>query len=310
MTFDSSATGHGAGGKANGLRANSALPVLLLADDNRIVCKIITKILASHAVRIHHVGRGDEALAALMSEDFALALIDAHLSVMDGLSVTKHYRFAAVGRKRVPILGLVGAGTADQIGACINAGMDGCLAKPIDPSQLVEIVKSFVSAWAAPELAPATLEPRVDADEAPQIITTLDKTAEDTPLEDKSMEDLPTVNLQVLRDLEQLGGRSFVEDVVSQFVTDAHRIFPELAASIKNADVESSRDLLHALRSCAANVGASSIFELCLAWREIDIDELVERGEACLSRLELAFDHACLSMRDYGRPAETGGPVN
>ena len=310
MTFDGGATGHGARSGEKRLRANSALPVLLLADDNRIVCKIITKILASHAVRIHHVGRGDEALAALMAEDFALALIDAHLSVMDGLSVTKHYRFAAVGRKRIPILGLVGAGTAEEIGACIDAGMDGCLAKPIDPTQLVEIVKSFVGVWAAPEFAPALPAPRADADKAPQIIAALDEAAEDTAAEDKSIGDLPTVNLQVLRDLEQLGGRSFVEDVVSQFVADAHRIFPELAASIKNADVESSRDLLHALRSCAANVGASGIFELCLAWREIDIQELVERGEACLSRLELAFDHACLSMRDYGPSAEIGGPVN
>jgi two-component system sensor histidine kinase RpfC len=264
------------------LHANSALPLVLLADDNRIVCKVIAKILEACALRIQRADRGDDALEALMAGDFALALINAHLPVMDGLSIVKHYRFAAVGRKRVPILGLVGARTAGQIGACIDAGMDGCLAKPIEPTQLLEVVKSFVGTRVASERPPVTASLQVEGQES----------------------ETPAINMRVLRDLEQLGGRRFVEDVVSQFVADANRILPELALSISRADVQSSRDLLHALRSCAANVGASGIFELCLSWREINLDELVERGEACLGRLEFAFEQARLSLGEF-EPVET-----
>lgn len=63
-----------------------------------------------------------------------------------------------------------------------------------------------------------------------------------------------------------------------------------------------SRDLLHALRSCAANVGATAIYEFCLAWREIDLEELVERGEICMTRLQEAFEEARQAMRDYEPP--------
>jgi two-component system, sensor histidine kinase RpfC len=273
------------GGRAEP-HANSALPMVLLADDNRIVCKVIAKILEVCSLRIQRADRGDDALEALMAGDFALALINAHLPVVDGLSIVKHYRFAAVGRKRVPILGLVGARTAGQIGACIDAGMDGCLAKPIEPTQLLEVVKLFVGTRVAPETRPMTAQLQVKGQES----------------------ETPAINMRVLRDLEQLGGRRFVEDVVSQFVADANRILPELALSIGRADVQSSRDLLHALRSCAANVGASGIFELCLAWREINLDELVERGEACLSRLETAFDSARVLMRDYSPDVKADSP--
>ncbi len=271
--------------------SSSPTPALLLADDNRTVCKVIVKILEPYQVRIHHVAQGDDALDALMTEDIALALIDANLPVMSGVEVTKHYRFAAIGRKRVPILGLVGAGTRGQIGACIGAGMDGCLTKPVDPAQLIEAVKSFVEMRSAVAFVPAARDTSGQALPMSPLVP--------NAAGEEKLAESPAINPGVLKDLEQLGGRQFVEDVVSQFVSDAGRIFPDLAASIKNADVQASRDWLHALRSCAANVGASRVFELCLAWREISRDELLERGEACLARLQVALDDARHCMGDY-----------
>jgi two-component system sensor histidine kinase RpfC len=271
--------------------SSAPMPVVLLAEDNRIVCKVIVKLLQASQVRIRHVTQGEAALDVLMTEDIALALIDTNLPAMSGLEVAKLYRFAAVGRKHVPILGFIGAGTAEQIGACIDAGMDGCLAKPVDPTQLIGAVRSFVGAHSEAGAASAAGGANVRALAMPNAAMGPTETA-------RSVEPA-AINLGVLKDLEQLGGHQFVEDVVSQFVTDAGRVFPELNAAVRDTDVQASRDLLHALRSCAANVGADSIFEICLHWREIDRDELVEHGEACLARLQTAFDEACLSIREY-----------
>jgi len=276
-----------------------AIPRVLLAQDNKVVATIIVKLLETLRVDVHRVAQGDEALRALLREDFALALVDSNLPAMDGFEVTKRYRFAAIGRKRLPILGLIGAGNLAQIGACMDAGMDGCLLKPVDPAQLLEAVKSFLSVEAAADIVPTREEKETCA--APPLAPT-DLAEAELPAEP------PSVNLSVLKDLEQLGGRQFVEDVVSQFVSDANRIFPDLVLSFKNVDVEESRDLLHALRSCAANVGASAIFELCLAWREISADELVECGEACLARLRASFEEACSAMRDFEAAAVPESP--
>jgi two-component system sensor histidine kinase RpfC len=268
-----------------GQAASGAVPQVLLAQDNKVVATIIAKLLEGQNMCVRRVGQGAEALDALLAQDFALAVIDANLPAMSGVEVARHYRFAAIGRRRIPILGLIGAGkssqfAACQIAACMDAGMDGCLPKPVDPAQLLEAVRSCLQP--APSTASAPMED------------------ESAPAQDETPAEVPAINMHVLRDLEQLGGRAFVEDVVAQFVADAGRIFPELEQSIKEADVQSSRDLLHALRSCAANVGASAIFELCLAWRDIDLDELVARGEACLQRLETCFEEARQTMRDHG----------
>jgi two-component system, sensor histidine kinase RpfC len=264
--------------------AGAVTPSILLAEHNRILGKVVTKVLAPFRLRVRCVAHGADAIDALLADEFALALIDTNLPRMNGLEVVKHYRFAAIGRTRIPIIGLVG-GAAERIGACIEAGMDACLPKPIDPAHLLDAVRSFVPVEAREEAAPA--------------IVMADPSAESNGDDAGRPQEVPSMNMQVLKDLEQLGGRQFVEEIVSQFVTDATRILPDLAAAIDAADVQASRDLLHALRSCAANVGASAIFELCLAWREIDRQELVERGESCLTRLHASFDEARHAMRDY-----------
>ena len=262
--------------------AGGTVPQVLLAQDNKVVATIIAKLLEGQNMRVRRVGQGAEALDALLAQDFALAVIDANLPAMSGIDVAKHYRFAAIGRRRVPILGLIGAGKSGQIAACMDAGMDGCLPKPVDPAQLLEAVRSCLQPVSSS--MPALPEDEVAS----------------APAQAEIPGEAPAMNMQVLRDLEQLGGRAFVEDVVAQFVADAGRIFPELEQSIKEADVQSSRDLLHALRSCAANVGASAIFELCLAWRDINLDELVARGETCLQRLEACFEEARRTMHEHG----------
>jgi two-component system sensor histidine kinase RpfC len=262
--------------------------VILLAENNAILCKVIVKILESFQFRIRHAAQGCDALDALLAEDFALAVVDVDLPLMNGLEVAKHYRFAAIGRKRIPILGLVGGKMSERIAACVDAGMDACVPKPIDPGHLLEAVRSFVSIGTKADAAPAD----GGTDETvPVFAPDGDETAQ--------LHEDPALNIQVLKDLEQLGGRGFVEDVVSQFVADANRVFPELEAAIRQADVHASRDLLHALRSCAANVGAIAIYKLCLAWREIDLEELAEHGETCLSRLQVAFEEARMVMQDY-----------
>jgi two-component system, sensor histidine kinase RpfC len=272
--------------------ASPAAPSILLAEHNRILGKVVTKVLEPFRLRIHCVAQGADAIDALLAGNFALALIDTSLPRMNGLEVVKRYRFAAIGRGRIPIIGLVG-GAAERIGACIDAGMDACLPKPIDPAHLLDAVRSFVQVEAREEAAP-----EIAAPEPP---------AESDAEEAGRPQEVPAMDLQVLKDLEQLGGRQFVEEIASQFIADANWIFPDLAAAIRQADVQASRDLLHALRSCAANVGASAIFELCLAWREIDRQELVGRGETCLSLLQASFEDARRAMRDH-LPAGTTDP--
>jgi HPt (histidine-containing phosphotransfer) domain-containing protein len=118
--------------------------------------------------------------------------------------------------------------------------------------------------------------------------------------------DAPAVDGRTLDALAELGGADFVAELASQFVGDAATVLRELAEAAKDADVQSFREQAHALRSAAANIGAKRIFEMCLAWREMQPDDLARCGEDYLARLKVEFDEVRAARRAHLREAPEG----
>jgi two-component system sensor histidine kinase RpfC len=99
-----------------------------------------------------------------------------------------------------------------------------------------------------------------------------------------------TIDLQKLEELERLGGSDFVDDLVRQFLDDSIEVLRDLSAAVRAGDVNAFREQAHALRSGAANVGARTIYEMCLAWRQIDAFGLRSEGGRHVSDLRVEFD--------------------
>ena len=79
--------------------------------------------------------------------------------------------------------------------------------------------------------------------------------------------------------------------MIHDFIVDAEQLIAELAAPARASDALAFRDRAHALRSSAAHIGATALFELCLGWRGIGAAELAERrAPACIARLEAEFE--------------------
>lgn len=98
------------------------------------------------------------------------------------------------------------------------------------------------------------------------------------------------LDARALGDLEKLGGRDFVCDIVAQFVADAAAVLASLAAAVSQRDPKSFREQAHALRSCAANVGAQNVYRMCLAWRDLDAQEIAASGAQYMKMLEEEFE--------------------
>jgi two-component system, sensor histidine kinase RpfC len=249
---------------------------ILVGEDNRTVARVIGKILENEGHRVHAVATGPEALEALFNEPLDLALLSASLPGIDAKEVTNLYRFGSVGRQRLPILGLIGKVDPSKLTAWIEAGLDGCIGKPIEPTELIEAVDAYLG---GDHVAPS----RVKAPAA------------------KVPEGSPAIDGRVLRDLEKLGGDEFIESVVAQFISDASRLMPELSAAADAEDTSLFRDHIHAMRSCAGNVGAVGLYKLCLASQTMAPRELIGDGGAYVGRLKAEFERAAaaLDQRDW-----------
>jgi two-component system sensor histidine kinase RpfC len=112
---------------------------------------------------------------------------------------------------------------------------------------------------------------------------------------------LDPTRLERLRQLDDDDG--FVVDVIRDFIEDAEQLVAEIVQAASARDAEAFRDRAHALRSSAAYLGATAIFDLCLAWRQITPEELAMHGTGYAVRLESAFEqlraalHAVLAQQ-------------
>jgi two-component system sensor histidine kinase RpfC len=100
-----------------------------------------------------------------------------------------------------------------------------------------------------------------------------------------------------LKDLEDLGGFDFLRDLADQFINDAAVLLNRLHGAVETSDALRFREEIHALRSCAANVGAQQIYRLCLEWREASQADVTSDGQHHLQELTAAIDQACTELR-------------
>ena len=146
------------------LRPYRALTILL-ADDNAVNREVAIGYLAAWGHTVTAVQDGIEALAMLERAAFDVAILDVHMPGADGFDVTRQIRRReATTGTRLPIIAM----TADTLDGdrerCLQAGMDGYVAKPVHPERLFDALESVT---AAPDFEMALLE-RAGGDSALQ----------------------------------------------------------------------------------------------------------------------------------------------
>lgn len=110
---------------------------VLMADDAAANRELVSAILRNLGLEIDVVSDGAEAVHAVQSGVYDLVLMDVHMPVMDGLTATREIRRMQAGTgRRTPILALTANVQAEQATRCLEAGMDGHLAKPIQIAEL------------------------------------------------------------------------------------------------------------------------------------------------------------------------------
>jgi len=104
---------------------------ILVAEDHPINQVLIRKQL--DALGYSHVrmtADGEEALDALRDGHFDLLLADCHMPNMDGFELARRIRQSETAGRHLPIIALSASALPEQVQTCLDAGMDGFLAKP------------------------------------------------------------------------------------------------------------------------------------------------------------------------------------
>jgi CheY-like chemotaxis protein len=121
---------------------------VMLVDDDPVNRTIMEAALKDLGAEVLTAEGGEHALQRLAHDRVDLILMDCQMPGMDGFAVTRRWREREVelGRPRVPIVALTGETCPEIRQACIAAGMDDYLAKPVSRQDLTAMISRWTMA--------------------------------------------------------------------------------------------------------------------------------------------------------------------
>ena len=126
-------------------------PKVLLVDDNPVNLKVARMLLEKKNIQVDCVMDGETALEALQKASYRMVLMDLQLPGMDGREATKQIRRwearSGTGRNLPPliIIALTGADREEERQACLKAGMDDVILKPLRPDDIVKTLQPILA---------------------------------------------------------------------------------------------------------------------------------------------------------------------
>ncbi len=226
---------------------------------------------------------------------------------MDGIEAVKLLRFLHPPAELPPILALSADATPDTEAACRAVGFSGYLTKPVDTAALLRTLEEVTEKRRPADGAALRLvSPAAEAGPPAGSGSPEPARIRPHPASEAATVVLDQAKFASLARLDD--GDGFLAQLIDEFLADGAGIVARIGRAAAAGDARAFRDEAHALRSSAAYLGATALFELCLAWRDIGDDALIMRGAAEVARLEREFVRlraALLAARAGG--AEGGG---
>ncbi|NRA25198.1 MAG: response regulator, partial [Oleispira sp.] len=115
---------------------------ILIVEDNSTNQIVLNKILTNTGASITLANNGKQALDLCRNNLFDIILMDWHMPVLDGLATTQTLRENPVFAD-TPILGLTASVMEEDIKACIKAGMNEVITKPINREELFNVIAKY-----------------------------------------------------------------------------------------------------------------------------------------------------------------------
>ena len=129
-------------GVAAGLAAGTGRALqVLVAEDNAVNQVLIESILRHLGHQPVVVGNGAEAVQRLQEGRFDVVLMDMQMPEVDGLEATRRIRALGHRAARVPVVAMTANARDEDRRACLDAGMDAFLSKPIDFDELAQTLR-------------------------------------------------------------------------------------------------------------------------------------------------------------------------
>ena len=209
---------------------------LLVAEDNLINQQVATELLEAEGATVVIAGGGQEAIDRALGADpsFDAVLMDIQMPEMDGYETTRRLR-ESPKMAGIPIIAMTANAMVTDKAACIEAGMDDHIAKPIDIDNVVRIIRRRCGFKGAPKTrsgSTISVKPR-------------------------------TVPTEFDKALIRLGNNtSLFANVGKKIIAESGILLDEIKQHLANGAGSAAAAALHKLKGLAATVGIARAAEI------------------------------------------------
>jgi two-component system sensor histidine kinase/response regulator len=262
---------------------------VLLAEDNETNQFVALELLGRLGVELDIAANGREAVAMVRGKPYAAVLMDMQMPEMDGLEATRRIRQEAAFRD-LPIIAMTANAMKTDVDACLAAGMNDFVSKPIDRAALAKSLRRWLprpgTAAGSAGLPPASAEAGAAA------------AATATPA---------LAGIDVDGAVRRLGiPFESLRPMFLRFADGQRKTLADLAAAVSAGDGAAARRHAHALAGAAGNLGADDLRD---AARLLELAARDGRGDLTelFREVELRAEVVFRSIDSLRPPVRTEG---
>jgi CheY-like chemotaxis protein/HPt (histidine-containing phosphotransfer) domain-containing protein len=259
---------------------------VLVVDDNSINLEVALEILKGWGITGTQALSGREAIRILESESFDAVLMDVQMPDMDGYQTTGLIR-QMPAHLDLPILAMTANAMERDRLACLEAGMNDFIPKPIEPEHLFAALLQWTPKEPPVPVPPQEPEPPA---QPPPPVAVPGAADEGTPK-------APLLDLDSA--LRRLGGnRTLLQELLQSFQRGHAQAATEIRAALDQGNAKQAEHLSHKVRGVAGNLGANRIMDLAGAMEKaLRADDLAS-ARNLLEPFSQALDATCDLIAD------------
>ena len=272
---------------------------VLVVEDNRLNQRVARQMLEHLGIAVETAGDGREAIEAMRRgpDRFDAILMDMQMPEMDGLQATRVIR-KEFPKHAVPIIAATASVDGTDMNACLDAGMNDYVPKPIEPRQLERVLSRWIklSGTATAAGTPGGAGELPDDPEQAGVTAPIGGT---TPLK----------GVDVNAALVRLNGQhDLLVRLLRVFAQEHGTTTAEIAAAIGKEDYEGALRIVHNLKGVAGTLSATAVFEAARA-----LETGLRQGQRAslpglVQGLGAALDVVCQAVSEWSGATRVARP--